>query len=114
MRIRGQVAGAIAPYAVVAYVWDRHNTDHSSRTFPVAPSDGRFDLPLTGLRPDLYFMRLVSLHVNGGETHEDYHFGFDASGKPETPQMFRWPWGVARARGGSSPTKARGGEAAHE
>lgn len=44
MRIRGQVTGAVAPYAVVAYVWDRHNTDHSSRAFPVAPAEGRFDL----------------------------------------------------------------------
>ncbi len=97
LRIQGKAAGAIAPYAVVAYVWETRATDHSSRTFPIALADGSFELVLTGLRPALYFMRLTSLHVNGGATWEDYHFGFDAAGKPETPQQFNWPWPVVQA-----------------
>ncbi len=97
LRIRGKVTGTIAPYAVVAYVWNTRQTDHHARCFPVALTDDTFDLAVTGLRPDSYFMRLTSLHVNGGTTREDHHFGFDATGTPETPRQFKWPWVVARA-----------------
>jgi hypothetical protein len=97
LRIRGRVTGAIPAYAVVAYVWPTGTTDHASRTFPVALTGADFDLSLPELRLDSLFMRLVSFHVNGGTTWEDYRFGFDAAGRPETPVLFKWPWIVARA-----------------
>lgn len=97
LRIRGRVTGAIPAYAVVAYVWPAGTTDHASRTFPVALTGTGFELQLPELRLDSLFMRLVSLHVNGGATWEDYRFGFDAAGQPETPTLFKWPWLVARA-----------------
>ncbi len=97
LRIRGRATGTIPPYAVVAYVWPSRGSDHASQTFPVAVTDGGFELELAGLRPAAYFMRLASLHVNGGATWEDYRFGFDAAGNPMTPQRFKWPWIVDRA-----------------
>jgi hypothetical protein len=97
LRIRGRVAGAIPAYAVVAYVWPSGTTDHASRTFPVVLTGAEFDLSLPELRRDSLFMRLVTLHVNGAASWEDYRFGFDAAGRPETPVLFKWPWVVARA-----------------
>lgn len=97
LRIRGRVTDAVPAYAVVAYVWPTGTTDHASRTFPVALTGAEFELSLPELRLDSLFMRLVSFHVNGGTTWEDYRFGFDATGKPETPTRFKWPWIVARA-----------------
>ena len=97
LRIRGRVTGAIPVYAVVAYVWPTVTSDHSSRTIPLVLNGEQFDLLLPELRRDSLFMRLTSLHVNGGATWTDYHFGFDATGRPETPVAFKWPWIVARA-----------------
>lgn len=98
LRIRGKATGTVAPYAVVAYVWPSRSSDHASQTFPVAAApDGGFELELAGLERAACFMRLTSLHVNGGATWEDYRFGFDAAGNPTAPQLFQWPWIVDRA-----------------
>lgn len=97
LRIRGRVAADIPPYAVVAYVWPGATSDHSARTYPVAVTDGGFDVLLPELRPDGYFLRLSTLHVNGGTTGRDYRFGFDAAGRPEIPHEIEWPWIVEQA-----------------
>lgn len=97
LRIGGRVEAGIPAYAVVAYVWPSHASDHSSSTFPVIVSDKNFALELPGLQQRASFMRLVSLHVNGGASWADYRFGFDAAGHPRTPQKIEWPWIVQRA-----------------
>ncbi len=97
LTIRGKVTGAIPAYAVVAYVWAQGTTDHHSKSFPVQADAGAFTVRISGLVPRAYFLRLASLHANGGTWWRDYRFEFDADGAPTAPQAFKWPWLVARA-----------------
>jgi hypothetical protein len=97
LRIRGRVTGDLPAYAVMAHVWRRNAEDYSSRTYAAMVKERAFELPITELSPDLYFMRLTSLHVNGGKEHGDYHIEFDGAGKPVAPQAFKWPWIVKAA-----------------
>lgn len=98
IRITGKTVANIPAYAVVAYAWPRNATDHSAITFPaLTKEDGSFDLFVKDLKPDQYFMRIVSLHLNGAFAWNDYHFEFDAPGTATKPVRFNWPWIVNQA-----------------
>ncbi|MDB6152218.1 MAG: hypothetical protein JWL90_671 [Chthoniobacteraceae bacterium] len=97
LKIQGQAAGNIPPYAVIAYVWPAsQSTDHGARTFPVGLTDGGFTLVLNGLRPDSYHLKLAALHVNGGTTTREYNFQFDAKGAPDAAAL-NASWITSRA-----------------
>lgn len=83
-RVAGKIVGAAPAHAVVAYTWpESSKTDHGARTFVAPVDDGRFVLPLAGLKRGNYNVRLVGLHANGGTTVWRLKLGFDAAGRPD-------------------------------
>lgn len=78
LHITGKATGAVPAYGVTAYVWPMTaKTDHRAVTYPVVLKDGAFELHLTGLRPDAYWLKLASFHVNGAVSIEYFELKFD-------------------------------------
>lgn len=86
--VQGKATGKIPPYGVIAYVLPTSaRSDHQARTYPVALKDGAFTLPLTGLRPAAYHLKLAMLHANGGTTVRQFSFNFDGNGAPDAASL---------------------------
>lgn len=84
----------IAPYALVAYVWQAslgERDNHSARTYLAAMKNGAGTLQIAGLRPDSYRLNVVSLHVNGGFVTREFRLKVDSSGRPDAAAL-NLPW----------------------
>ena len=78
--IQGAVAGAVPPYAVIAYSWPTSDsTDHGARTAPTLPKNGRFKVAFNRVRPGSYNLRVEALHLNGAITTQLLRFDVDAN-----------------------------------
>ncbi|HEY1110056.1 MAG TPA: NPCBM/NEW2 domain-containing protein, partial [Opitutaceae bacterium] len=76
----------------------RAGSDHAAQTFTATvDADGRFALPLAGLRPDTYRLRLQSMHVNGAMTQQSLELTIDRARGPDLNDL-QAQWSVVRAK----------------
>jgi len=97
LHIAGKATGAVPAYGTIAYVWPKSaRTDHRAATFPVVLKDGGFEMDIRGLRPDNYWLKLASLHVNGAVSTEYFDLKVGTSKEINVGEM-NGEWLVDRA-----------------
>ncbi|GAA5123524.1 NPCBM/NEW2 domain-containing protein [Luteolibacter yonseiensis] len=97
LHIKGKTAGAVPAYGAIAYIWPMSaKTDHRAVTCPVVLEEGGFEMDIAGLRPDSYWLKLNSLHVNGAVSNEYFVLKVDKSNQINLAEM-NGEWLVDRA-----------------